>query len=118
MLIEDTIFVSPTGDGPAILREAKKFPSFFSHFKTLNIGPTLGIEHAAFRDLQSCALSTELVLPRSDMEDGRLGKDFLFRELTSGSRPVGYPILRYKDVCKRDTKSAEIDPESQGWSCS
>ena len=44
VLIEDTIFVSPTGDGPAILREAKKFPSFFGHFKTLNIGPTLGIE--------------------------------------------------------------------------
>ena len=59
VLIEDTIFVSPTGDGPAIFYvvirlasshkdlavcKAKKFPSFFSHFKTLNIGPTLGIE--------------------------------------------------------------------------
>ena len=97
--------------------KAKKFPSFFSHFKTLNIGPTLGIETRGL-PRSTVALSSELVLPRSDMEDGRLGKDFLFRELTSSSRPVGYPILRYKDVCKRDTKSAEIDPESQGWSCS
>ena len=35
-------------------------------------------------------------------EDGRLPKDVLYGELTSGSRPVGRPMLRYKDVCKRD----------------
>ena len=36
------------------------------------------------------------------MEDGRLPKDVLYGELTSGSRPVGRPMLRYKDVCKGD----------------
>ena len=46
------------------------------------------------------------------MEDGRLPKDVLYGELTSGSRPVGRPIVRYKDVCKRDMKSAEINPDS------
>ena len=46
------------------------------------------------------------------MEDGRLPKDVLYDELTSGSRPVGRPMLRYKDVCKRDMKSAEINPNS------
>ena len=46
------------------------------------------------------------------MEDGRLPKNVLCGELTSGSRPVGRPMLRYKDVCKRDMKSAEINPDS------
>ena len=46
------------------------------------------------------------------MEDGRLPKDVLYGELTSGSRPVGRPMLRYKDVCKRDMKPAVISPGS------
>ena len=40
------------------------------------------------------------------MEDGRLPKDVLY-----GSRSVGRPMLRYKDVCERAMKSAEINPE-------
>ena len=46
------------------------------------------------------------------MEDGRVSKDVLYGELTSGSRPVGRPMLRYKDVCKREMNSAEINPDS------
>ena len=45
------------------------------------------------------------------MEDGLLPKDVLYGELAPGSRPVGRPILRYKDVCKRDMKSTEINPD-------
>ena len=45
------------------------------------------------------------------MEDGRLPKDVFYGELASGSRPVGRPMLRYKDVCRRDMKSAEINPD-------
>ena len=56
VLIGDTIFTSPTGDGTAIstwssepregpaVCNAKALPSFLSHFKTLSIGPALGIE--------------------------------------------------------------------------
>ena len=46
------------------------------------------------------------------MEDGHLPKDAFYSELTSGCRPVGCPVLRYKDVCKRDVKSIEINPDS------
>ena len=43
------------------------------------------------------------------MEDGRIPKDVLYGELSSGSRSVGRPLLRYKDVCKRDLVGAGID---------
>ena len=36
------------------------------------------------------------------MEDGRLPKDILYGQLTSGARPVGRPALRFKDACNRD----------------
>ena len=43
------------------------------------------------------------------MDDGRIPKDMLYGELREGSRPTGRPQLRFKDVCKRDMKAAEID---------
>ena len=36
------------------------------------------------------------------MLDFRVPKDLLRRELEVGSRPVGRPKLRFRDVCKRD----------------
>ena len=36
------------------------------------------------------------------MEDGRISKDLLYGELEFGSRPVGRPMLRFKDVYERD----------------
>jgi len=44
------------------------------------------------------------------MDDGRIPKDLLYGELATGSRPVGRPALRFKDVCKRDMKNCDIDP--------
>ena len=46
------------------------------------------------------------------MVDGRISKDLLYGQLTSGCRPVGRPALRYKNVCKRDLKLTEIDPDN------
>ena len=58
VLIGDTIFTSPTGDGTAIstwssepregpaVCSAKAVSSFLSYFKTLSIGPAPGIEPA------------------------------------------------------------------------
>ncbi len=48
----------------------------------------------------------------SRMQSGRIPKDILYGELTTGSRPAGRPLLRYKDVCKRDMKAGNIDPAS------
>ena len=45
------------------------------------------------------------------MQDGRIPKDILYGELCVGTRPVGRPSLRYKDVCKRDLKNAQINTE-------
>ena len=46
------------------------------------------------------------------MEDGHIPKDLLYGQLPSGRRPLGRPALRYKDVCKRDLKLTDINPES------
>ena len=43
------------------------------------------------------------------MDDGRLPKDLLYGVLESGHRDLGRPILRFKDVCKRDLKALDID---------
>jgi hypothetical protein len=44
------------------------------------------------------------------MGDGRIPKDILYGELATGTRATGQPTLRYKDVCKRDLKSYNINP--------
>ena len=43
------------------------------------------------------------------MKDGRIPKDLLFAELQDGKRKVGRPLLRYKDIIKRDLKTTDID---------
>ena len=43
------------------------------------------------------------------MPDGRIPKDLLYGELASGKRAQGRPHLRFKDVCKRDMKSLDMD---------
>ena len=45
------------------------------------------------------------------MEDGRLLKDILCGQLTSGARPVGRPALRFRDACNRDMKVCDISPK-------
>ena len=44
----------------------------------------------------------------SRMEDGRIPKDLLYGELASGTRTVGRPLLRFRDVAKRDLTSLKI----------
>ena len=48
----------------------------------------------------------------SRMEDGRIPKYMLYEELATGTRPVGRPLLRFKDVCKRDMKASDINPST------
>ena len=43
------------------------------------------------------------------MDKGRIPKDLLYGELAEGTRPVGRPRLRFKDVCKRDMKTCHIN---------
>ena len=42
----------------------------------------------------------------------RIPKNLLNSELEKGTRKTGCPLLCFKDVCKRDMKSATIDIES------
>ena len=44
------------------------------------------------------------------MKDGQIPKDILYGKLTTGTRPVGRPSLRFKVVCKRDLKAGNINP--------
>ena len=43
------------------------------------------------------------------MEPDRLPREILYGELREGSRCVGRPLLRYKDVSKRDLRAAQIN---------
>ena len=43
------------------------------------------------------------------MDDGRIPKDIVFGELQIGKRSRGRPLLRYKDVCKRDMTDTDIN---------
>ena len=52
-------------EGSLAAYSAKGVLSFISYLKTLSIGPAPGIEPATSRALQSSALPTELILPRS-----------------------------------------------------
>ena len=79
MLTGDTIFTSRNRDGTAILRGhpgtrrsirldiiAKVVPSFLSYFKVLSNGPPRE-SNPRPPALQSSALPTELILPRSNL---------------------------------------------------
>ncbi|KAI0213841.1 Myotubularin-related protein 13 [Lamellibrachia satsuma] len=46
------------------------------------------------------------------MENGRIPKVILYSELKIGSRPTGSPMLRFKNVCRRDTKACNINTTS------
>lgn len=48
----------------------------------------------------------------SRMEDGRIPKDMLYGQLATGTRSAGRPLLRFKDVCKRDMKAANINTDT------
>ena len=41
-----------------------------------------------------------------------LTKAIPLRELWEGTRRVGWPLLRFKDVCKRDLRLAELNPNT------
>ena len=44
------------------------------------------------------------------MKNGRIAKDILYRELATVTKPTTMPIVRFKDVCKRDIKTDSINP--------
>ena len=46
----------------------------------------------------------------SHMQDVQILKDMLYNELATGSRPVGRPVLHFKDICKWDLKAGNINP--------
>ena len=46
------------------------------------------------------------------MDVGRIPKEVLYGQLTTGVRKVGHPALRFMDASKRDLKACEIDPNN------
>ena len=46
------------------------------------------------------------------MEETRLPKQLLFGQLSTGNRPHGRPLRRYKDQLKETLKSTNINPET------
>lgn len=55
------------------------------------------------------------------MNDGRIMKDIMYKEQSTGQHPAGRGALRSKDACERDLKLTGIDQGSweqlaSGWS--
>ena len=46
------------------------------------------------------------------MDDNRIPKQILFGQLIEGTRRRGRPLLRYKDILRRDLLEADIDPDT------
>lgn len=46
------------------------------------------------------------------MDPGRLPRQILYGVLQEGARRTGRPLLRFKDVCKRDLQLTEIIPNT------
>ena len=46
------------------------------------------------------------------MGKGSIPKDLLYGKLENGTCKTGYPLLHFRNVCKREMKSAAIDIES------
>ncbi|XP_029194561.1 uncharacterized protein LOC114960365 [Acropora millepora] len=116
----------PASSAPSYTRARHGRPTASKSFHLRSLRHILGI---SWRDkvpntdvLDRAGLPTMYTLLRqrrmrwighlSRMEDGRIPKDILYGELAAGKRPRGRPLLRYKDVCKRDMKDSEIDPKS------
>ena len=43
------------------------------------------------------------------MSDGQIPKDLMYGQLAAGSQAQGHPMLCFRDVCKRNLKSLDID---------
>ena len=58
--------------------------------------------------------STQPQMAGSHMQDGKWkdSKDLLYGKLEKGTRKTDWTLLCFKDVCKRDMKSAAMDIES------
>lgn len=39
------------------------------------------------------------------MQDGHIPKNMMYGEVATGHRPVGWPALRFKDICKCNLKA-------------
>ena len=94
VLIGDTIFTSPTGEGNAISRgyPSHEVPSFLSYFKTLSIGSTPGIEPATSRS--AAKLSTDWAYPTAVREENRLCNGEAWRSLCNMNLPWTFPDAR------------------------
>ena len=69
------------------------------------------LEHAGSLSMSSLLIQRRLrwLGHAYRMERDRLPREILYGELREGVRCVGRPLLRYKDVIKRDLRSALID---------
>ena len=47
------------------------------------------------------------------IQDGRIPRDLLHGEFATGKRTQGRPQLRFKDVCKRDTKALDMNVDGR-----
>ena len=109
----DHIHVCQTGKGAQLLPPKKHL---------LHIGHILQDKVTNVEVLSCAGLPTMHTLLRQcqvhwlghvhHMEDGHIPKVILLGELATGQRSIGCLQLRFKDVCKRDMRTLDINTES------
>lgn len=107
---------------PTYMRQEKKIHAFHIRMlrRILGVGWQDKVSNVTVLQRTGCRALLEHLKTRRlrwlghvrRLSDGRLPKDILYGELTTGSRPVGRPMLRFRDVVKRDMKQLGIEAET------
>ncbi len=90
------------------------FAAFGVSFRSNGVSNTIVLQRADLPSIPTLLIQRRLrwLGHVHRMEPDRLSRQVLYGELWEGARRVSQPLLRFKDVCKRDLRLADLNPNS------